>query len=569
MLLALIISCFCKEKYLYLGKTNCSNLGSEAYRDKKITTGDYICSTTIPDINFETKGNNLYVIILEADKYSGFNNLIQKYDKIFIETEGKYSFDDTTTLYIDSQAKINDETLNSYIFIDDKIKLNIENELPIQLTVSLIYILGTSASVIKKNIIVDKLQIIVDQNYVLNDFLRYFKDITFVSYSNAKITDNDQILHQKDITLSGTNLEYIGKEEYSINELIYSGKETIKKINEDGQLVGIHFLQLVIIDQITIYEFIDADVTYFNIHANSPTILTINSPSPIYFPISSIENVIIVSNGKIIYDEGGAFSTNMPIDISCFSGTTKDGSKLNVFYEILSSTAFAMIFRRGDTKINFDPAFLQFPFKFFESNSDSIVVQSTHFEGLTGLEDLIIYCSDSNCQMDAFLEIGNGRLKTENDVEIKPEYFTVKFENNEKFIYIPMKADVSNYNVFIGKEIELKKFDGDGKAQYKILNDIFANSITLDDNISVEFGSNLVLYNDLVIPPNTNIIDSGNSGIKIINESNVLKFGKISSVIPKKFNKIYMNVDYAMGKELVINDLGPEANELTTLDIFF
>ena len=170
----------------------------------------------------------------------------------------------------------------------------------------------------------------------------------------------------------------------------------IKKINEDGQLVGIHFLQLGIIDQITIYEFIDADVTYFYIHANSPTILTINSPSPIYFPISSIENVIIVSNGKIIYDEGGAFSTNMPIDISCFSGTTKDGSKLNVFYEILSSTAFAMIFRRGDTKINFDPAFLQFPFKFFESNSDSIVVQSTHFEGLTGLEDLMIYCFFGN-----------------------------------------------------------------------------------------------------------------------------------------------------------------------------
>lgn len=201
MLFVFIVCCFCDDKYLYIGKNNCNAEGEDAYLKKEITSSNYTCATSIPNINDDkTTQNNLIITILEADRYSGFENLLKNYDRIYIKK--KYDTDDLTTFFVDPGIQSINSDIKS-IYIDDNIKLNIENELLINIEIDEITLQGPSAHLMKKNILVE--------NLYINVFLKYFKNICFKGIGNVKITDNNQILDRKDITLDNINLEYKGK----------------------------------------------------------------------------------------------------------------------------------------------------------------------------------------------------------------------------------------------------------------------------------------------------------------------------------------------------------------------
>lgn len=588
--LLVLIKLYCAQtiKYLYLGTTNCDAVGNEAYLDYKITSGNYICSSKIPEIDPKkpqgfspNKIDYLAVVLLQHNSYPGLENLFSFPNVLIAKL---YSEDDEATLYIDAQTQLTGQYyMMNHIVVLDGIKLNIENRASIYLTINLLELRETLAIVNIQKIEATQLYIFVDKDMVINDFLDQYKSSSIFFEGNGAVTiyDKYQILHQKKVFLIETNLEYTGKDNYGIDRLTYTGVEKVKKTYPDDPLMEISMVFLKINSNLTLSEFIEADVTNLfieSVDVNSKIFtLTIDPQSPIYLPISTIFNTRINSDRKIKYDEGRSFSTNILVDISCFSGKTKDDTRLSTFYQIYSQEkkAYAYIFRHDDIKIELNNAFLQYPFKGFVTSHTDIAIQSTHLEGITELNDLNLLCSDSNCQMDAFLVTGGtGRLLNKNSAEIKAEYFEVQKQGN-KIIYQPMKANVTDYNeilyLYSTDEIELKHFENDekDKTNYKLLYDIFANTLTIGDNINITFDCNLHLKNDLIVPQNSNIVDSKESGIKVISSSDSITLDKISSSYSKQFNKIYFYYDNLINKKLVVNGLGSQTDKLNTLCIMF
>ena len=152
--LLVLVKLYCAQtiKYLYLGTTNCDAVGNEAYLDNEITSGNYICSSTIPEIDpkkpqgFSPDNIDfLVVVFLQHNSYPGLENLFSFPNVIITKL---FAEDDEATLYIDAQTQLTGQYyMMNYIFVSDGLKLNIENRASIYLTINLLKLLGTLAIV--------------------------------------------------------------------------------------------------------------------------------------------------------------------------------------------------------------------------------------------------------------------------------------------------------------------------------------------------------------------------------------------------------------------------------------
>ena len=570
-----------KSKYLYLGKKDCNAVGNEAYLDQPNNGNITVCSTSIPKVDKSATGGFdindvalLTIVVMEADSYSGLENL-DRYVNVLVEKS--YTDDKNVTFDTSTSQKILSVRIGTFEVSDEiNINLNISSTCLKNPIIYCLSLHGTAHAYLT-GISEDELHIIVNNDLVLDDYLlAYQKAIFFIGSGNVKIIDNNQILNNKFIILNGTNLEYAGSPDYQITQVNYLCKETVKRANEKDPKVNIKYVTMLLFQDSQITEFFDADVEQLNIQSyNNANKLTVNPSSTVYLPIHQVRDTVIESSNKIDFDEDRVIDTNARIQASCFSGKTKEGKELKIIYQnIFNSLVIGSLLSEDLTDIEFDPAFLKYQYKLIESSYNKVKIPPSYFEGLTMLSNVDLECADSTCHMDCLSGNGKGKLYDNNSVEIKPDYFNITINTPTSISFDPTKPDVTNFNYvpFVNPnlQIELKNFSGAEKTLYKFTYDIYAYSITLNENIDVQFNCNLHLSQHLTVPDKSSLNDSPESGVAVIYGVNSIQLEPITSTYSKKFNEIIvLDSDLYQQKHLIIKDLGSKSDEFNLITFAF
>ena len=232
----------------------------------------------------------------------------------------------------------------------------------------------------------------------------------------------------------------------------------------------------------------------------------------------------------------------MKFVLPILSGKTNQNKPLKVLYQIIDMP-YACIFSEDISDTKFANGFLDYYAKTIVTNGiKNVTIPSSHFKGLTDINNINLICSDSNCKIDAIVDPKSGKLLNNEGIELNPEFFTVLYQD-DNFIFNPMKNNVTEFNDFSNyplTSIKLKKYSkNDQKTFYKLDFDVHFDSIEIDDNIDIQFDCNLMIDNPIKIPSTSSIIDSPKSGALIMINDDSIVFDKIAQTYQRKTNKIY------------------------------
>lgn len=515
------------------------------------------------------------ITIIESSGFFGLENL-NGYKKV--ELLKKYNNDDQVTFWITYVSEPLSFSFDK-LYVSNGINIQLNAESTAEQSAHIIRAIelgGSDAHIKIAQIQVDELIITVDKDFTLDESIKETNVPKLTFKGSNKITDDSQILNEKVVPLDGPSLEYTGKEDYKILILIYHGKETIKKKKETDPAIIIEQLLISLNENLTINEFIDADVSGIYLYGKQSEMfsLTISTPESIYLPLRTIEHATIHSEGKIDLEEEFLVHVSELVDLSIFSGKGKDGQNLKIIYQIVKQKiAYACLFTND---VEFKAPFLEYPEKgFITNNFDQVTIHNAHLKGLTYLGNTNLLYADSNCQVDAIVYQGTGKLFDINNVEQNPVYFNVT-KQDSMYDFQPMKANVTDFNDFsflsLDDKLSLKNFDSDEGSSYKSLYDIYADSIIIDEKVNVQFNCNLLLKNSFTVPESSSIVDSTESGVIVLISQNSVILNRLASEYSIKYNMIQLSTHYDLinNSKIIIDDhLCSQNDELNTFRFDF